>query len=98
MGKKYRQLQSQFASIDKAYKQSDLAPSASILTNTPFPFSSVGALHPFFAKTSDLRGAISAARSNVAQVEMYLKSQCDESPKSWCAVVLGSFEVEMREV
>ena len=47
--KKWRQYKSVFEKMDTTVKQVDLATFAAVLTNVPFPFSSLGIVHPAFA-------------------------------------------------
>ena len=47
-GQAYRENKHHFQQIDGGLKQSDLAPIAAYLTNTPIPFSNLGIVHPAF--------------------------------------------------
>ena len=95
MGNKYRKNMDQFAQMDKAVKQSDLAAIGATLMNVPIPFSNLGVVHPAFAPTGDLKQAVSLLRENIGQIETYLKKYCDETSQPWCADELGSFEKEI---
>ena len=65
------------------------------MTNTPFPFSNLGIVHPAFIQ-GDLRTVVTTMRQNIAQVDTYLHRYCEETNMHWCESELKSFEKELH--
>jgi len=84
--------------LDSLVKEADIAPIGSQLMNLPFPFASIGIMHPIFHPSDDLREAVGVMRENMSQIELYLQTYCSESRTYWCRQELASFKNEFEEV
>ena len=95
LAQKYHQFRKEFAEIDRAFKQADIAPIGSLLLNVPFPFSNIGLAHPIFTQSADLAAAVDTVRANLEQIYTYVEASCALTYLHWCDQELADFKRDL---
>jgi phosphatidylinositol glycan class O len=93
----YKRHKDVFDYMDIQLKQVDLAPILSLLLDVPFPYSSVGVIHPLFAMTNSASEVNDIMLNNLEQIQTYLQSYCDATKLNWCGEQVDSFADYMTE-